>query len=222
VGNDPVELGLVTSLNRPDRNLTGIAALGAEIAEKRLELLHKAVPAVETIALLIGNADSPLNPAHARHIQSAARTLGLRVLVFNITTDSEVTAAFATIVEQQAGAILAGASVIVEAKRDQILSLAARFALPTMFSNSSDSQAGALLSYSPDLNETFRQLGAYTGRILKGEKPANLPVVQPTKFEFVINMKTANALGLTIPPNLLAVADGAQFRNDVAYPRQGR
>jgi putative tryptophan/tyrosine transport system substrate-binding protein len=143
----------------------------------------------------------------ARLAEGMGAILGLRLLVFNITTDTEVTAAFATLVEQQAGAILAGASVIVKAKRDQLLSLAARFALPTMFCNSSDAQAGAFLSYGPDLSGTFRQMGAYTGRILKGERPGDLPVVQPTKFEFVINLQTARALGLTIPPNLLALAD---------------
>jgi putative tryptophan/tyrosine transport system substrate-binding protein len=206
-GNDPVEVGLVASLNHPGGNVTGVATLGPELAEKRLELLHKAVPAVETIALLIGNPDSPLNPAEARYMQSAARTLGLRLLVFNITTDTEVTAAFATLVEQQAGAIAAGGSVVVNAKRDQILRHAARFALPTMFASSSDAEAGALLSYSPDFIEISRQIGAYTGRILKGEKPGDLPVMQPTKFEFVINLKTAKTLGLTIPPNLLAIAD---------------
>jgi putative tryptophan/tyrosine transport system substrate-binding protein len=204
-GGDPVELGLVASLNRPVGNLTGIAILLAEIAEKRLELLHKAVPAVETIALLIGPADSPYS--QARYIQSAARTLGLRLQVFKIATDAEVATAFATLVEQQAGAIVVGASVIVGAKRDQILSHAARFAVPTMFAYSDDARAGGLLSYSADLNETFRQVGGYTGRILKGEKPGDLPVMQPTKFEFVINLKTAKALGLNLPPTLLAIAD---------------
>jgi putative tryptophan/tyrosine transport system substrate-binding protein len=207
VGDDPVELGLVASFNRPGGNLTGVASLASEIAEKRLELLRKAVPAAETIALLIGPPDVPYDQAETRYMQSAARTLGLRLLVFNITTDAEVAAAFATLVEQQAGAILVGGSVIVDAKRDQILWHTARFALPTMFAYSDDARAGGLLSYSPDFIEIFRQIGVYTGRILKGEKPANLPVVQPTKFEFVINLKTAKALGLTIPPNLLALAD---------------
>jgi putative ABC transport system substrate-binding protein len=199
-GYDPVERGLVASLNRPGGNVTGVNNLSAEIAEKRLELLHKAVPAVETIALLV---DSPFNQAEVRHTQSAARTLGLRLLVFDVAADSEI----ATLVERQAGAILVGSSVIVTAKRDQILSHAARFALPTMFWSSRDAREGALLSYGPDQGETVRQIGAYTGRILKGEKPADLPVVQPTKFEFIINLKTAKALGLNLPPTLLAIAD---------------
>jgi putative ABC transport system substrate-binding protein len=148
-GNDPVEFGLVASLNRPGGNLTGITPLGPEIAEKRLELLHKAVPAIESIALLVGPADSPLNQAEAKYVQSAARTLGLSLLVINVTADSEITTVFATLVEHKPGAILVGASVTVDAKRDRILSDAARFALPTMFFRSRDLRAGALLSYGP-------------------------------------------------------------------------
>jgi len=206
VGTDPVELDLVASFNRPGGNLTGFTAHGAEIVEKRLELLHKAVPPAETIGLLVAT-DTLFDQAEVRHAQSAAGTLGLRLLVFNITTDAEVTPAFATLVEQQAGAVIVGASLTVSASRDQILSNAARFALPTMFAYSVDAQAGGLLSYSPDFIEMGRQMGAYTGRILKGEKPADLPVMRPTKFEFVVNLKTAKALGLSLPPNLLAIAD---------------
>jgi putative tryptophan/tyrosine transport system substrate-binding protein len=202
---DPV--GLVASLNRPGGNLTGVTELSDEIAEKRLELLHKAVPAAETIAFLGGPADAPLSQAETRQMQSAARTLGLRFLVFNVTADSEIAPAFITLVEHQAGAILMGGSAIAFGRRDQIVSLAARVALPTMFWSSLGAREGALLSYGPDTVETFRQAGVYTARILKGEKPADLPVIQPTKFEFVINLQTAKALGLTISPNLLALAD---------------
>jgi putative tryptophan/tyrosine transport system substrate-binding protein len=198
---------LVASLNRPGGNLTGVAGLTAEITEKRLELLHKAVPGAETIALLVGPADTPFNQAETRHMQSAARTLGLRFLVFNVAADAEITPVFATLVEHQAGAIQVGGDVTLNAKRDQILSLAARFGLPTMFAYSLAAREGALLSYGADISANARQLGAYTGRILKGEKPGDLPVVQPTKFELAINLKTAKALGLTIPPNLLALAD---------------
>jgi putative tryptophan/tyrosine transport system substrate-binding protein len=208
VGSDPVESGLVTSLNRPGGNVTGIAFLGADIAEKRLELLHKAMPAVETIALLAGPGDVPLDRAETPSMQSAARTLGLRLLVFNVTTDTEIAPVFATLVEHQVGAVVVGGSVIVNAKRDQILSLAARFALPTMFVGSPGARAGGLLSYGePDISEVSRQMGAYTGRILKGEKPADLPIIRSTKFEFVINLKTAKALGLKLPPDLVAIAD---------------
>jgi putative tryptophan/tyrosine transport system substrate-binding protein len=206
-GDDPVEFGLVASLNRPGGNLTGIVLLSTEIAEKRLELLHKAVPAAETIALFVGPADIPFNQIETRHMQSAARTLGLRLLVFNVTADTEIAPVFATLVEHQAGAILMGGSAIAFGRRDQIVSLAARFALPTMFWSSLGAREGALLSYGPDTAENFRQAGLYTGRILKGEKPADLPVVQPTKFQLVINLKTAKSLGLTIPPTLLALAD---------------
>jgi putative tryptophan/tyrosine transport system substrate-binding protein len=204
---DPVEFGLVASLNRPGGNLTGVTILGGEIAEKRLELLHKAVPDAETMALLVGPADIPLDQAETRYMQSAARTLGLRLLVFNVTTDSEITAAFATLVEHRVGAILVGATVLLFPKRDQILSLAARFALPTMFLYRADAGAGSLLSYGSSATELLRQVGIYTGRTIKGEKPADLPIIRATKFEFVINLKTAKALGLTIPPNLLAIAD---------------
>jgi putative ABC transport system substrate-binding protein len=206
-GNDPIELGLVASLNRPGGNLTGVANLGAEIAEKRLELLHKTVSATETIAMLVGPADSAYNQAEARHMQSAARTLGLRLLVFNVATHTEITPVFATLVEHRAGAVLVGAGVTVRAKLDKILSHAGRFALPTMCWSSLDAREGALLSYGPDLVDTWLQVGRYAGRILKGEKPADLPVMQPTKFEFVINLKTAKALGLNLPPTLLAIAD---------------
>jgi putative ABC transport system substrate-binding protein len=207
VGSDPVEIDLVASLNRPGGNLTGIITLGAEITEKRLELLHKAVPAAETIALLTAQPDTPFAQGEAKYTQSAARTLGLRSLVFNVTADTEIAPLFATLVEHQADAIVVGSSPIVEAKHDQILSHAARFALPTMFARSYLAREGGLLSYGPDLSETFRQMGTHTGRILKGEKPGDLPVMQPTKFEFVINLKTAKALGLNLPPNLVAIAD---------------
>jgi putative tryptophan/tyrosine transport system substrate-binding protein len=150
MGNDPVELGLVASLSRPAGNITGVAVLSTELAEKRLELLHKAVPVADTIALLVGPADSPYNRVEAKYMQSAAGTLGLRSLAINVTADSEITPVFTTLVEQRASAIVVGGSVIVGAKRDQILSLAARFALPTMFEFSPDARAGGLLSYGPE------------------------------------------------------------------------
>jgi putative tryptophan/tyrosine transport system substrate-binding protein len=205
-GYDPVEPGLVASLNRPGGNLTGIVVLFSEIAGKRLELLHKAVPTAETIALLLGPA-SPLSQAETMHTQSAARTLGLGLLVFNVAADTEITPVFAALVEHQAGAILIGGSVIVLARSDEILSHAARFALPTMSFYSGYPRAGGLLSYGPDLSDTYRQMGAYTGRILKGEKPGDLPVIQSIKFQFVVNLKTAKTLGLNLPPTLLAIAD---------------
>jgi putative tryptophan/tyrosine transport system substrate-binding protein len=206
-GYDPVEVGLVASFNRPGGNLTGVIVPIAEIAEKRLQWLHEVVPTTETVALLVGPSDGPFNQIEAGHMQSAARTLGLRLLVFKIETDSEVTQAFAALIEQQASAIIVGSGATVATKRDQILSHAARFALPTMFAFSGATRAGGLLSYGPDTSGIARQMGAYTGRILKGEKPGDLPVMQATKFEFVINLKTAKTLGLEISPNLLTVAD---------------
>ena len=167
MGADAVELGLVASLNRPGGNLTGIVALGAEIAAKRLELLHKLVPATESIAMLVGRTDSPYDQAEARNVQSAARTLGLRLLLFNATTESEIAAAFATLVERQAGAVLLGGSVQLDSRTDQIISLTARHALPTMFYYGSAVREGGLLSYGPLLSESLRLAGAYTGRILR-------------------------------------------------------
>jgi putative ABC transport system substrate-binding protein len=207
VGADPVELGLVASLNHPGGNLTGVASLVTEIATKRLELLHKAVPATQSIALLVGPADIPNNQVETRLMQLAARTLGLRLQVINVMVDTEIAPIFATLVEQQIGAIVVGTSEVVRAKRDQIVLLAARFALPTMFPNRPGVRAGGLFSYTIDGLDGMRQAGAYTGRILKGEKPADLPVVQPTKFDFIINLRTAKALGFQIPADVLALAD---------------
>jgi putative ABC transport system substrate-binding protein len=207
VGADPVELGLVASLNRPGGNLTGVAGLNTEIATKRVDLLHKALPATHSIALLTGSADSRNNQVEARYMQSAARTLGLRLQVINVTVDTEIAPIFATLAEQQIGAILVGNSVIVRDRVNQMLFLAARFALPTMFSSGLAVRAGGLFSYGSDLTDVMRQAGVYTGRILKGEKPEDLPVVQPTKFKFTINLRTAKALGLQIPADVLALAD---------------
>jgi putative tryptophan/tyrosine transport system substrate-binding protein len=160
-GIDPVELGLVASFNRPGGNLTGIAALHTDTAEKRLDLLHKAVPAAEAIALLVGAAGNALDLAEARYMRSAARTLGLCLLVFNVTTDAELTEAFAALVEQRAEAVLVGGNITVAAKFDQIVSQAARFRLPTMFAYSAAPRAGGLLSYGPDIDENARQMGVY-------------------------------------------------------------
>jgi putative ABC transport system substrate-binding protein len=162
--------------------------------------------------MLSGPGDSSYNPAEAsiqaevRNVQSAARTLGVRLLLFNVATDSEVAAAFATLVERQAGAVLVGGSMQLVPRTDQIISLAARYGLPTMFVYG-EARVGGLLSYGPVVSESIRLAGAYTGRILKGEKPADLPVQQATRFEFIINLKTARVLGLEISPLLVALAD---------------
>jgi ABC-type uncharacterized transport system substrate-binding protein len=207
MGGDPVELGLVASLNRPAGNLTGVAVLSAEIAAKRLELLHKLVPTTESIAMLAGRPDSLFSQDETRRVQSAARILGLRSLIFNVTTDSELSAAFATLVDRRAGAVLIGGGVQLVPRTDQIVSLAVRYALPTMFVRGDAVRAGGLSSYGPVLSENLRLAGTYTGRILKGEKPADLPVQLATRFELNINLNAAKALGLVVPPTLLALAD---------------
>jgi putative ABC transport system substrate-binding protein len=203
---DPVELGLVASFNRPGGNLTGFT-FDTETYGKQLELLHKAVPAAETIGLLANSADSLLGQAQVKYAQSAARTLGLSLLVFNVTADSDIAAVFGMLVEHQVGAVLVSGGMTIITKYDQILSHAARFALPTMLTYPSGVRAGALLSYGSDPLGLYRQVGTYTGRILKGEKPGDLPVQQPTKFEFGVNLKTAKVLGLNLPPDLVAIAD---------------
>jgi putative tryptophan/tyrosine transport system substrate-binding protein len=217
---DPVALGLVASLNRPGANVTGSAALvsvsgnltgvtgiGAELAGKRLELLHKLVPAADTIAMLVRQGGSAFNQAETRAMQSAADVLGVRLLVLYAATESEVATAFATLIEQHASALVTSSNAFSPAEIDQIISLAGRYAVPTLFINRTQVARGGLASYGGPISELFRQMGVYTGRILKGEKPADLPIMQPTKFELVINLKTAKALGLTIPETLLAIAD---------------
>ncbi len=207
MGSDPVELGLVASFNRPGGNLTGVADLAADITAKRLAVLHELVPAVASIAMLVNPANPYYAQAETRDLQSAAHSLGVRVLVLNGRTESDIAAAFATLVDQQAGALLIGADTFFYAARDRIILLAAHYAIPTMFFESASVAAGGLLSYGPDLLGANHQVGLYAGRILRGEKPAEMPVLQPTKFELVINLQTAKALGLTVPPSLLARAD---------------
>jgi putative tryptophan/tyrosine transport system substrate-binding protein len=207
MANDPVEVGVVASLNRPLGNLTGVTAISPELAGKRLQLLHKLVPAADPIAMLGRSAGSELNQAETRAMQSAAGVLGVRLLVLSAATESEVAAAFATLVERHAGALVTSAAIFTLAEIDQILSFAGRHAVPTLFVGRAQVARGGLASYGTPISELFGQTGVYTGRILKGEKPADLPVMLPTKFEFVINLKTAKALGLTIPETLLATAD---------------
>jgi putative ABC transport system substrate-binding protein len=202
---DPVELGVVASLNRPSGNLTGVTSIGSELAGKRLELLHKLVPAADPIAYLVRlNGGAGLELAN---LQTAGRVLGVRLLALAGATESEIAAAFATIVEQKAGALLISSGAFSPAAFDQIVSLAGRYAVPTLFFTRDRVMSGGLASYGAVTSDFFRQVAVYTGRILTGEKPTDLPVVQASKFELVINLKTANALGLTIPETLLATAD---------------
>jgi putative tryptophan/tyrosine transport system substrate-binding protein len=184
-----------------------VAALGSEISAKRLELLRKLVPGADVMAMLVGSADSPYDQAEIGGVRSVAGALGARLLFLVARSESEVAAAFATLVEQRVAALLVGGSFTLADKREQIISLASRHSIPTMFYYTSSIGAGGLISYGPDHPEVHRQCGIYLGRILKGEKPANLPVQRPTRFKLMINLKTAKAMGLEIPATLLAIAD---------------
>ena len=207
-GSDPVALGLVASLSRPGGNATGVTFNSTELGSKRLEILHELVPRATLIALLV----NPRNPNAASSIadtQAAAKILGVKLLVVNAVNASDLDVAFATIVQQRADALVVGTDVLFNGPRrtQQLITLAAVHAVPTMFSGRDRVAAGGLISYATDIDDMLRQAGVYIGRILKGEKPADLPVLQPTKFELAINLKTAKALGLTVPPSLLARAD---------------
>ena len=206
-GGDPVKFGIVESLNRPGGNVTGIANLGIEITSKRLQLTSQLVPSAGLIAALVGPKGHPFFEAETRDLQSAAHILGLPVLILNVGAESDIAAAFETLTTQKAGALLLSVGIFFQQTRKQIIAHAEHHVMPTMFWDDVAVAAGGLASYGPDFESTYRQAGLYVGRILKGEKPADLPVVQPTKFKFVINLKTAKALGLTIPETLLATAD---------------
>jgi len=207
-GGDPVEFGLVSSLDHPGGNATGTFALGPDITAKRLELLHKFLPAVATMAMLVGR-DNRYAQAETRDVQRSADALGVRVLVLNVATESELAPVFASLAARQVGAVLVGSNILFQDVRHHVISLAVQHAIPTMFWDHASAEAGGLLSYGPDFFELARQAGRYVGRILKGEKPADLPVVQPTRLELVINLKTSMALGLAVPPTLLAISDRA-------------
>ena len=207
VGVDPVKFGLVASLNRPGGNLTGLTQLNIEMEAKRVQLLHELVPAARSIALLV----NPTSPAYSEvatdSAQSAANVLGLRLLILNASSQRGIEAAFATLGKERVGALLVSGDSFLVAQRDQIVALAARHAVPAMYHRREFTVAGGFMSYGPSLPEAYYQVGVYTARILKGEKPANMPVQQSTKFELVINLKTAKELGFDIPPSLLARAD---------------
>jgi putative ABC transport system substrate-binding protein len=201
---DPVAAGLVASLNRPGGNLTGVTIFGMMAAGKRLELLRQLTPRAGTIAYLM----NPNNPnSELDNVQSAARSLGQQILVLNADSDREIDVAFATIAQQRVAALLVASDPLFFDRRDQLIALTARQAIPAIYYLRAFSQAGGLLSYGNNLTDMYRQVGTYTGRILNGERPADLPVLQSTKFELVINRKTAKALGLEIPPTLIAIAD---------------
>jgi putative tryptophan/tyrosine transport system substrate-binding protein len=200
--SDPVSIGLVASLGRPGGNVTGVTTFAVDLDAKRLELLHELVPKASLIALLV-NPDRATAEAQARKAQEAARSFGLQLQVLSARTEQEIDDAFAKLVQLRAGALLVSSDLFLDSRREQIIGLAARHAVPTIFELRHFVAAGGLMSYGPSLSEAFRQMGIYTGKILHGAKPADLPVLQPTKFELVINLKTAKALGLTIPQSLL-------------------
>jgi len=206
-GADPVRIGLVSSYNRPGGNVTGFHIQFSQLVGKRLSLLHEMVPRATRIAVLVNPANPSDAQASVQQATEAARALGPDVQVFNATTIGEIDAAFAALVLWRAGAVLVAPDVFFASRRAQIATLAARHVLPTSGVHRRFVEAGLLMSYGPDLPDLYRQAGRYVGRILKGEKPADLPVQQPTKFELVINLKTAKAMGITIPPELLFRAD---------------
>ena len=205
VGIDPVATGLVASLARPGGNLTGVGLMGVELTPKRLELISELVPRVRVIALLV-NPNNPNAERIMRDVQAAARTKGVQLPVLKAGSESEIDAAFVSLVELQAGALLVSDPSFL-GRREQIVALAARYAVPTIYEWREFAAAGGLISYGTNLGAMYRQVGNYAGRILKGAKPAELPVVQPTRFELVVNLKTAKALGVAVPPSILARAD---------------
>jgi putative tryptophan/tyrosine transport system substrate-binding protein len=205
-GGDPVKLGLVTSLNRPTGNLTGVSVLTTEITGKKADLLHETVPKVSSVGFVV-RPNNPTWSADIQNMQAAASALGLRLVIVKVSSEGELKAAFESLAQQQVGALIVNTDVLLTNWRVQIVALAAHFALPTIYPVREFATVGGLMSYGPDLIDTYRQCGVYAGRIIRGEKPSDLPVIQSAKLELVINIKTANALGLEIPSRLLATAD---------------
>jgi putative ABC transport system substrate-binding protein len=205
-GSDPIEFGLVASLAHPGGNATGVTFFTVDLVAKRMELLHALVPKATEIAL-ISNPHNPYADSEVARVQEAARSFGLHLNVLRAGTERDIDAAFMTLMQLRAGALIVGSDPFFNARRDQFVALAAKNAMPAIFEVREFVMAGGLLSYGASISEAYRQAGVYTGKILNGAKPADLPVVQPTKFELVINLKTANALGLTIPQSLLLRAD---------------
>jgi len=206
LASDPIKLGLVASLNHPGSNATGVALFAVAVEPKKLEILHELVPKTTQIGVLV-NPRNPNAQTITTELQTASGALGLQIHIVNAATIAEVGAAFTTLVQQNVGALVVAADPFFNDQREALVALAAQHALPTIYEWREFAAAGGLMSYGTIISDAYRQAGVYTGRILKGEKPVNLPVVQPTKFELVINRKTAKALGLEIPQPMLVAAD---------------
>jgi ABC-type uncharacterized transport system substrate-binding protein len=206
IGGNPVELGLVDSLNRPGGNITGVTFFAAQLLQKQVGLLRELVPKASVLGVLV-NSSNPRAKADVASVQAAARSVALETHIVNAGTERDLDTAFASLVQRRVEALLIGGDPFILRACTEIAALTARHAIPAIFASREYAEAGGLMTYGASVTDAFRQAGVYTGRILKGEKPSDLPVMQPTKFEFVINLKTAKALGLAIPPTLLALAD---------------
>jgi putative ABC transport system substrate-binding protein len=204
-GGDALVTGIVKNFSRPEANVTGLSFNQTGLVPKRVELMRELLPASTVVAYLANPSNR--NDINVDELKAAARTLGIQIVLLDATTKQEIDSAFVSIARQRAAALVLSSDASFNAYRDQIIALAARNGIPTQYSNRAYVDAGGLMSYGAEPNDLYHQVGVYTGRILKGEKPGDLPVMQPTKFEMVINLKTAKALGLTVPPNLLATAD---------------
>jgi putative tryptophan/tyrosine transport system substrate-binding protein len=207
VGDDPVKLGLVASLARPGGNLTGVNIFSGELAAKRLQLLHDLVPAANRVAVLVNPANATNAESTLRDVAAAARVIGLQIQAFNASTSREIDAVFAAFARERPDALFVGGDAFLDSRHVQLVHLASHYRVPAAYPGREYAEVGGLLSYGSDIPDAYRQLGIYAGRILKGAKPADLPVVQSSKFELVINQQTARMLGLTVPDKLLGAAD---------------
>jgi len=207
IPEDPVKLGLVASLARPGGNMTGVNFFVGEVLAKRLDLLRELVPGASRVAVFVNPQNAARAETQVNELQTAARAMGLHLRVFNTGTSAEINAAFATLAHERPDALFVSADPFFTVRAVQLATMAARHAIPSSLSSADIVRAGGLISYGTDINDAYRQIGVYTGRVLRGAKPADLPVLQSTKFELVINVQTATMLGITVPPNLLASAD---------------
>jgi putative ABC transport system substrate-binding protein len=205
-GGDPIKLGFVASLNRPGGNVTGVSFFSTTLEAKRLGILRELVPTAAMIAVVL-NPNFPDAEAQSQEVQEAARTLGLQIQILRASTERDLDTTFGALAELRAGGLLVGADPFLYSRRDYIVALATRHAVPAIYEQREFAVAGGLMSYGTNITDAYRQVGIYTGRVLKGEKPADLPVMQSTRFEFVINLKTAKSLGLDVPATVLARAD---------------